>query len=285
MSRPGSRNSRPRTRRGASVGSTQERLDRLSVHEEERVENNVQATADDVNFNQQQLQAVKSLLAEQQNQIASLLAEQKQELLDKVEDRKSRHRFRQKRLEEQFGVNRDFLNIVKRASACLEKNYLEKLKNLLEELEIGLEEHEEDLICADLSRNGWLTVKRIRNKSSVSSDLLKKLEKEDDSIDRRKKRIGDGRFGIRDPEMDKPPYKSNFRNDWNANKSRTDWTPKVVTSRTNGPKKSPEELLNETVKQTRAGRCGFCQREGHFFRECGRFWDKVDDQRKANLQN
>ena len=46
-------------------------------------------------------------------------------------------------------------------------------------------------------------------------------------------------------------------------------------------KKSPEEVMQEAVKQNRAGQCSHSNAEGHFYRECPKFWEKVDETRKA----
>ena len=200
-SRSRRRSTRRRVSRSRSVASASQRLNRLSVEDredrrdrdrEEVVGTDGEVVEDPVNnedLNNQQLAAVKSLLAQQQEQIASLLSEQKQELLDKVEDQKSKHKFNQRRLEEQFSVSVGHLKIARRISSCLEKGYFEKAKVLSRELEGEIEEHTEDLVAADVSRNGWLTVKRLRNKSVLPTNLLKKIEKEDDSIDIQRKKF------------------------------------------------------------------------------------------------
>ena len=60
------------------------------------------------------------------------------------------------------------------------------------------------VITADISRNGWLTVQRIRNRGSLSTTLLKKIEKEDENIDKTKKNWNtNGRFGERSREVDR----------------------------------------------------------------------------------
>ena len=208
------------------------------------------------------------MLKEQQSTISDLLAEQKRELFEKVEDSKSKHRFCQRHLEQQYEVNHNFLKLANQALSCIDKGYVEKARDYLQELEGGLLEHEEDLIAVDLRCNGWLTVQRIRNKGVLSSSLLKKLENEDDSIYRRKKKpYQDGGPVFRSAEVDRTSLKSDVRTFRPA------------------PKKSPEQLLSETVKQTQAGQCTFCHEEGHFCRECPLFWEKVCKSRKANIKN
>ena len=209
----------------------------------------------------------RRLLSDQQESISQLLAEQRQELFEKVEKSKN-HKFRQRVLEKQYEVNEEFCNISRCVQSALKKGHIEKAAAKIEELTEDLEAHGEDIIAADLSRHGWLTVQRLRNKSSLSSSLLKQLEKEDEAIDKNKKKafIQDGRFGGRSRTMDGGPFKDSVR-----------------TVRSGGAfqKKSPEQLLEEAVKQNRAGQCGHCQEECHFYRECPSFWEKVKESRKA----
>ena len=70
---------------------------------------------------------------------------------------------------------------------------MEKAKKYADVLLDGIERHREDLVIADYSKNGWQTVNRLRNRCSLNSDLLKKLERLDDQIDSRKKRFNNSR--------------------------------------------------------------------------------------------
>ena len=209
----------------------------------------------------------RTLLDNQQKTIAQLLSEQKKELFDKVESSK-KHNFKQKQLEKQYSVNEDFLKILRRGLSCLEKGQYSRARTYLEELKDDIEEHSEDIIAADFSRHGWLTVSRIRNCGSLPTSVLRQIEKEDDNIDKKRKqffKVAPRRFG----ELDKSPY------------SRDSLRVGSVSVPT---RKNPEQLLAEAVKQTRAGTCSHCSDTGHFYRECPAFWQKVAESRKANLK-
>ena len=249
-SRTGGRRSRSRSRsrirrsrgRSTSVRSAVGRLRNLDIGEQgERRDQE----DDSYRFFQK-------LLNQQQERIAGLLADQKQELFDKVDNSK-KHNFKQKPLEKQHEVNDKFLKIVRRSISCLEKAHTSKAKTYLKELKEELEEHSEDIIAADISRHGWLTVSRIRDRGSLSSAVIRRIEKEDDNIDKRRKSVV-GQTSKRPGVMDKPPFRDPFRPD----SFRT-------TRPQPGQKKSPEQLLNEAVRQTRAGLCSHCQQEGHFY--------------------
>ena len=102
----------------------------------------------------------RKLLQDQQNSIEELLHEQKTEFVEKV-DPKRKHNFNQKILEKQFDVNKNFLRIAKKIEKSLKKQQVHVAKTQTETLIEDLETHEEDLIAADVSRNGWLTVARL----------------------------------------------------------------------------------------------------------------------------
>ena len=140
------------------------------------------------------LSQFKRILWDQQETIEELLQEQKNELCQK-NNPENKHKFNNRVLGKQHEVNEGFLDLTKKIQKCLGKQQLYQAKSLVDELLNEIECHSEDLVVADLSRNGWLTVQRLRNRCSLPSNLLKKLEKFDDEIDNRKKK---GSFERRD---------------------------------------------------------------------------------------
>ena len=183
-------------------------------------------------------------------------------------DTKMKHNFKQKALEKQFEVNENFLRTTRRAISAISSKQVDKTKSYLEDLKEDLEEHSNDIIAADFSRNGWLTVARVRNRSALPAKLIRLIEKEDDIIDRRKK------------STFKPPQRTSM--EVNRQIQRPPFNP---TRPIPGQKKSLEQLLLEATKQTRVGQCSFCNGSYHFHRECPSFWNKVLEQRKENGKN
>ena len=107
-------------------------------------------------------------------------------------------------------------------------------------------------------------VSSIKNQGALSTAQLKRIEKIDDLLDRREKKFSnDGRFCFRNRKVDQTSQRNTFQ------------TSKPFQ------KKSPEEYLEEAIKQTRAGQCTHCTEEGHFYRECPTFWEKVRQSRAA----
>ena len=221
---------------------------------------------DDGGNNSQDLGFFKKLLRDQQTDIEDLLKEQKQELIEKVDPEK-KHTFRQKNLAKQHEVNKNFENLAKKIQKALDRNQQELAADIVEKLLAELKDHSEDLIVADLSRNGWLTVSHLRNKTSLPTQLLKQLDKLDDQIDKRKSKFSNNE-GVRRRavQVDKETPPNHFKSFKPSDKFQ---------------KKSPEQILDEAVKQTRAGKCSHCLQEGHFIRECADFWTKVHENRKA----
>ena len=249
-----------------SVGAASRRFERLGV-------DNQNASQGEGNASQQQkkgenLEYFKKLLQEQQAQIEELLREQKQEILSEKVDQK--HSFKNRILGKQHEVNKNFINLAKKIEKFLDKQQIFQAKEITEELLTELETHAEDLIVADSARNGWLTVARLRNKCSLPSDLLKQLEKLDNQIDSRKRKADyDERPRARTTQMDREAPRHNFKSTRPGYKFQ---------------RKSPEEVLEEAVKQTRSGACSHCKEEGHFLRECAGFWTAVQEARKSALK-
>ena len=76
-----------------------------------------------------------------------------------------------------------------------------------------------------------------------------------------------------------PTFRKNFRMDREVFNQ-----PSVTTKRPpQFQKKSPEQMLENFIKQTRVGTCSHCQKPGHFFKECPGFWQKVQESREAHF--
>ena len=251
-------------RRERGVGAASRRLERLTVDEP--------GEGQDGEGQEQSLRAVKDLLRSQQQHIEELLLEQR-ELVEK-EQGDGKHKFSQTVLQKQYEVNKGFTRLAKKIQKSLDKQQVHLAKNLTEDLINDLEEHQEDLIAADISRNGWLTVARIRNRCSLPKNILREIEKADDQIDSRRSKFRqqprqDGRISQRTQPLDREAFGNSVK------------TFKPFNNRMQ-QKKSPEETLQEAARQTRAGQCSHCHENGHFFRECAEFWSKVKEVRKAH---
>ncbi len=85
----------------------------------------------------------------------------------------------------QAEVNAGFQDLVAKALAALKRGHKKKTKAVLKQLRDRLEEHQQDLVIADTSPNGWLAVAKLRNKSDLPEDLRKKLERVEEGTGRR----------------------------------------------------------------------------------------------------
>jgi hypothetical protein len=191
-----------------------------------------------------------------------LLSEHKQEVETKL--RAKQRRFSSKPLEKQFEVNNRFAELVEKALAAVRRNNRRKAKSMLKKLRDDIREHQEDLVIADTSPNGWLAVAKLRNRSELSDDLRRKLEKVDKEIWRSRSYGGaQKKFG-------------KLQNQGQGGDVRTNRGPPQ--------RRSPEELLFNAAKQIRAGKCSHCNKENHFYRECPEFWQKVQESREARTR-
>ena len=210
-----------RSRSRSSTKSITSRLERVRVRTDEERKKEEAAAREEVGAGGAEqpgtsngvggrsiIRFVREIVNEQQETIADLLSEQRRELLGKV-DSKKKHRFRSRILEKQYEVNENFAYIAKSCLDALEKGKLKKAEEHLKDLNEELEEHN-DIIAADLSKHGWLTVTRLKNKSGISKNLLKRLEKEDDAIDRWRRKEGTGSFQARPRQMEGKPYQNFF---------------------------------------------------------------------------
>jgi hypothetical protein len=203
-----------------------------------------------------QVAQVPQLIKAQQEFLVDLITEHKHEIEGKIQSKK--RKFASKALEKQFEVNDSFKDLTARALAALKKNNRSKAKRLLKELRDSLQEHEEDLIIADTSPNGWLAVAKVRGRSDLPEEVRKKLEKADKEIWRAR--------GYGQP-------KRKFGAVQEAGQGSD------VRTKRPQQKFSPEELLHNAAKQVRAGTCSHCRGENHFYRECPDFWKKVKEAR------
>ncbi len=207
------------------------------------------------------VEQVPKLIKQQQDFIVDLLTDHKHEVESKLKARQ--RRFSSRPLEKQFEVNSKFAELVDKALAELKRGNKKKTKSTLKQLRDGIKEHQEDLVIADTSPNGWLAVSRLRNRSDLSDDLRRKLEKVDKEIWRSRSYGG--------PRKKFGKIQSQGQGG------------DVRTSRPQ-QKLSPEELFYNASKQIRAGTCSHCKKEHHFYRECPDFWKKVQESREERAK-
>jgi hypothetical protein len=202
------------------------------------------------------VERVPQLIKAQQDFIVDLIADHKQEVEARLQSRT--RRFSSKALEKQAEVNSNFQEIVDKALAAHKRKNDKRVKSLLKRLKEKLEEHQQDLLIADTSPNGWLAVAKIRNRSELPDNLRKKLDRVDKEI-WRVKSYGGG-----------PKKPGKLQGQGMGGDVRTGRPQQ---------KQSPEELLYNASRQIRAGTCSHCKKENHFYRECPDFWTKVQESR------
>jgi hypothetical protein len=139
-----------------------------------------------------------------------------------------------------------------------------KAKELLDLLADNIEEHEQDLIIADSSPHGWLTVSKLCTTKELPKELRRQLAaiERDLAVQKTKRNGGPGKkFGK--------------------------FSQQSGESSSKGPERkySPEEAMFAAAKQIRTGKCSYCQKNGHFFRECPDFWGKVNQSREVTSKN
>ncbi len=176
-------------------------------------------------------QQVPWLIKEQQEFLVELLSEHKQEV--EVKLRAKQRRFTSKRLEKQFEVNTKVAELTDKSLAAVRRNSRRKAKAALKQLRDEIREHQEDLVIADTSPNCWLAVAKLRNRSELSDELRRKLEKVDKEIWRCRS------YGGAQKKFSK------FQNHGQGGKVRT--------NRGLPQRRLPEELLFNAAKQIRRG--------------------------------
>ncbi len=207
------------------------------------------------------IRGVPQLIKAQQDFLVDLIADHKQEVESKLKAKK--RRFSSKPLEKQAEVNFEFQELVEKALLALKKGNKKRTKTTLKKLRDRLKEHQQDLVIADTSPNGWLAVARLRNRSELPDSLRKKLERVDKEIWRSRSYGGPQKKFAR------------FQGQGGGGDVRT---------RRPQQKLSPEELLYNASRQIRAGTCSHCKKENHFYRECPDFWTKVQESRGKRVE-
>ena len=265
MPRHSSRSSRSRTRsrsrsersRTRSRSRSRTRRRSASTSSEDRVQRSPSRTLYDQEVTVEQ---VPKLIKEQQNFIVDLIAEHKQEVDSKLQARQ--RRFTSKALEKQYEVNGGFLELVQKLLAALKRDNRRKVKTTLKKLRDQVKQHQEDLVIADTSPNGWLAVARLRNRADIPEHLRRKLERVDKEIWRSKQYGGQKKPGKLQGQ--------GFGGDVRVTRPQQ--------------KQSPEELLYAASRQVRAGVCSHCKKENHYYRECPDFWRKVQESREERAK-
>jgi len=206
---------------------------------------------------------IAKLVKTQQDVLLDLLAEHKEEVESKLQQKG--RKFSNRQLEKQNEVNSGFLELAKKAQACVQGGEVKRAGKHLEELVQLLEAHEQDLLIADASPHGWLAVSKIRSTKELPKNLRKRLAEVDRQLSSQKDRPQDGAPKRKPPGFQGAGAGPVFR--------RAD------------RRISPEEALFEASKQLRPGSCSHCQKGLHFYRECPEFWRKVQAAREAKAKD
>jgi len=198
---------------------------------------------------------VKALIEEQQANLLDILSSHKEEI-DQNLDSKSKI-FKKPGIGKQFNFNSEVLTTLVKCKKDLKKSRFDSCTNKLKETIKKLETQQSDLIVADQSRYGFLTVSMLHGNAAIPKGVAKKVERIENQLD--KTLPADKKHGGNPKDNKKRDTKSSGRFDRR--------------------KQGPEELLQDLKKRTREGKCGHCGENGHFFRECPSFWQSVCEAR------
>lgn len=203
--------------------------------------------------------ALEELLNKQQEFLTDLVQTHREEV-DEIVATKTQQ-FRSKGIEKQYQFNAKVSSQLGKIKKHLKKKKYTKAYEGVKSAIKLVEEHSEDLLVADTSRYGWLTVHTLRGSNNLPSELTKKVEKIDARLDKVKGSTAAGQHGPR------------------ANK----FAPRRMAGQggvqTWRKTQGPEEAIIAYAKSTRQGTCQQCNKSGHFYRECPEFWKAVNEQR------
>jgi hypothetical protein len=208
----------------------------------------------------EELSTVKKLVETQQDFLLELLRDHKAQVDEKLAV-KSR-KFSSRQIEKQFQVNATFRDLVAKIQQAHAVKDWEAAVAAADQLADQLETHEQDLIIADSSPHGWLTVNKLRSSTELPKSLRKRLAVVEKELANKKQRYGGPR--------------KRFQQLQTAGQDGF--------ARKPGRRISPEEALFAAAKQVRPGSCSFCHKSYHFFKECPQYWTKVNESREATAK-
>ena len=198
------------------------------------------------------------LLNRQQEKVFEIISSRTDKLRELKEEKEIV--FRNKGLGKQYKNVQKTLASLNRVKKALKKKKIEKALDEVRDLIESVEEQGEDLLIADTSKHGWLTVFNLRGKKNLPSDLMKKIDKIDSKIDREKS------------SKDGWKKRGGYKGDEEVGSAFRQGLPRR--------RPGPEETMQSLTKSRRQGQCSHCNEYGHFYKECSKFWQQVSEQRK-----
>jgi hypothetical protein len=121
----------------------------------------------------EELTTVKKLVETQQDFLLELLKDHKAQVDEKLASKA--RRFSSKQIEKQFQVNSSFRELAAKIQQAHAVKDWEAAAAVADQLADQLETHEQDLVIADSSPHGWLTVNKLRNSTDLPKSLRKRL--------------------------------------------------------------------------------------------------------------
>ena len=203
------------------------------------------------------------LLKQQEEHLCDLMLDHKQEVVSLVKEKTKN--FRKKPLQKQFEFLDELYQILDKAKKYLKKEKVDEALTLVHRCSERLKDKKEDLLVADQSPHGWLAVSLLQEGSDLPRGTQRKLDKINSRLDKVRGDRKSGHYGRHNKGNFEPLYKQDG----------------VHFSR-QPQRKSPQEMLNLLGNQKKSGLCSHCQEAGHFYRECPKFWEAVNESRKKN---